>query len=185
MAISSDDRTDPGIGKRGYRERTVERRTGFGGLFGPGMILGVAGATALVVSMFLPWRTGSLYPSDVPVAFLWDHDTTSSWPSLLIVLIPVAVALILGAIAPLGGSGLRLLSAVVGLAVVTLFAWQTYRGLDAFPGSELEDVLDTGFVVAAIGGVLAVMSGFFADSLVGWNRRVVDRELVRDDAPID
>ena len=40
-------------------------------MFGPGMILGLVAALAVVVSLFLPWRTGGVHPSDIPAAFLW------------------------------------------------------------------------------------------------------------------
>ena len=63
MTVSSRDR----LGE----ERVVERQTSRPVIFGPGMILGVLGAAGVIGSMFLPWRESGVYPSDIPVAFLW------------------------------------------------------------------------------------------------------------------
>ena len=84
--------------ERADRARVVERRS-WGPTIGPGMIVGALGTIGVIVAMFLPWRTGSVYPSDVPVAFLWDHTTTSQNPSLLILLIPLAILLAVGTFA--------------------------------------------------------------------------------------
>ena len=64
------------------------------------MVLGLAGTAGVVVSMFLSWRTGSVEPSDIPFAFLFDSTTTSNSPSILVALIPFAVILGLGALLP-------------------------------------------------------------------------------------
>jgi hypothetical protein len=157
------------------RERVVDRRTWAPTTIGPGMILGALGAAGVITSMFLPWRTGSVYPSDIPVAFLWDHTTTAHDPSLLILLIPLAIVLVVGTVVPMG-AGVRLFGAIGTLVVVGLFAYQLHRALDAFPGAKLGDVLDTGFYFAAVGGVVAFVSGFLPS---GWAvRRTVDREAV-------
>ncbi len=145
-----DDRAD--------RQRVVERRSWVPAI-GPGMIVGALGTIGVIIAMFLPWRTGSVYPSDVPVAFLWDHTTAAQNPSLLILLIPLAILLAIGTLAPLG-AGLRLFAGLATLIVVGLYAYQLHRALDAFPGSNLGDVLDTGFYFAVIGGFVALVSGF-------------------------
>src|SRR6266478_2402198 len=63
------------------RQRTVDRRIWVPTL-GPGMVLGALGAIGMIFSLFLPWRSGSVYPSDIPLAFLFDHTTTATSPSL-------------------------------------------------------------------------------------------------------
>jgi hypothetical protein len=150
----------------------VDRRAWIPTTIGPGMILGALGAAGVIISMFFPWRTGSIYSSDIPIAFLWDDTTASHHPSLLILLIPLAIVLVVGTVVPIG-SGVRLFGAVGTLIVVGLFAYQLHRVLDAFPGAKLGDALDTGFYFAAIGGVIALVSGWFLRS--GWAvRRSVD-----------
>jgi hypothetical protein len=162
MTVSSSDRVREG--------RVVERETSRPAVFGPGMILGVLGAAAVIVSMFLPWRESGVYPSDIPVAFLWDRASTSSL-SLLIVLIPLAVVLVIGAFVPMG-AGVRLFGALGTLVVAGLFAYQLHRTVDAL-GGNLGDVLDTGFYLAAIGGLVAFVSGLIPSS---WRTR---REVIR------
>ena len=93
MTVSSREQVQEG--------RTVERRSWKPVMFGPGMILGALGAAGVIVSMFLPWRDGGVYPSDIPVEFLWNRNADSDL-SLLIVLIPLAVVLAIGAFVPLG-----------------------------------------------------------------------------------
>ncbi len=53
------------------------------------------------------------------------------------------------------GAGLRLLGSIVLLAVAGVFAYQLDRSL--FGGTDLGDVLDSGFYVAAVGGVVALV----------------------------
>ena len=137
------------------------------------MVLGALGTAGVIVSMFLSWRTGSVHPSEVPAAFLWDRTTTSSSPSLLIFLIPFAVVLGVGAFLPMG-RGLRLLGGIGTLAVTGLFAYQLYRVTDS-GGGDLWDTLDIGFYVAAVAGFLGFVSGFVPS---GWaRRRTVDRTV--------
>ena len=168
MTVSSRDR----LGE----ERVVERQTSRPVIFGPGMILGVLGAAGVIGSMFLPWRESGVYPSDIPVAFLWDRGATSSL-SLLILLIPLAVVLVIGALVPMG-AGVRLFGALGTLIVTGVFAYQLHRAVDAL-GGDLGDVLDTGFYLAAIGGLVAFVSGLLPS---GWRtRREVTRSVSRDD----
>jgi uncharacterized YccA/Bax inhibitor family protein len=174
MAVSGEGMSGAPV-ERTRRERVVDRRTWVPTTIGPGMILGALGAAGVIISMFLPWRTGSVYPSDIPVAFLWDHTTTAHDPSLLILLIPLAIVLVVGTVVPMG-AGVRLFGAIATLVVVGLFAYQLHRALEALPGAKLGDALDTGFYFAAIGGVIAFVSGFLRS---GWSvRRTVDREAV-------
>jgi hypothetical protein len=162
MTVSSSPRVREGS--------VVERQTSHPVVFGPGMILGVLGAAGVIVSMFLPWRESGVYPSDIPVAFLWDRGTTSSL-SLLILLIPLAVVLVIGAFVPMG-AGIRLFGALSTLIVTGVFAYQLHRTVDPL-GGDLGDVLDTGFYLAAIGGLVAFVSGLMPS---GWRTR---REVIR------
>ena len=176
MVATYESRGDVPV-ERPVQERTVQRVSWVPTVIGPGMVLGALGTIGIVVSMFLPWRTGSVYPSDIPVAFLWDRTTTSHEPSLLIVLIPLAVLLAIGAVLPMG-AGVRLFAGVVTLLVVALFAFQLHRALDATGGGNLGDVLETGFYVAAIGGLFGLVSGFFWSGWTGL--RTVDRGRYAD-----
>ena len=124
---------------------------------GSGEILGFVGAAAVIVSLFLPWRTGGVHPSGIPAAFLWNRTTGSTDPSLLVFLIPAAVLMVLG-LWPRIGAGIRLLGAIIVLAVAGLFAYQLDRSL--FTGSNLTDVLDTGFYVGAVGEIIGFVSAF-------------------------
>ena len=126
---------------------------------GSGEILGFVGAAAVIVSLFLPWRTGGVHPSGIPAAFLWNRTTGSTDPSLLVFLIPAAVLMVLG-LWPRIGAGIRLLGAIIVLAVAGLFAYQLDRSL--FTGSNLTDVLDTGFYVGVVGGIIGFVSAFAA-----------------------
>jgi hypothetical protein len=161
--------------------RVVERRESAPIAIGPGMILGAIGAAGVIVSIFLPWRDGGIYPSDIPVAFLWNRSATSN-PSLLILLIPLAVVLVIGAFVPMG-AGVRLFGAVGTLIVAGVFAYQLNRTVDAF-GRDLGDALDTGFYLAAIGGILAFVSGLIPS---GWRtrREVVRSDVTDDGTPVD
>src|SRR6478672_7128732 len=93
---------------------------------GAGEVMGLVGAAAVIVSLFLPWRDGGVHASDVPAAFLWDRTTSSTDPSLLVFLIPAAALLVLGLV-PRIGAGVRLLGAIVVLAVTGVFAYQLNR----------------------------------------------------------
>jgi hypothetical protein len=110
------------------------------------------------------WRDLGVHPDGIPVAFLGDDTTTSTDPSLLIVMIPLALLLIVGTVAPMGAA-LRLIGGAGTLIVVGLFAFQLSESLD---GADLGSALSTGWYVAAIGGFLALASGFVPDE---WRRR--------------
>jgi hypothetical protein len=129
-------------------------------VWSPGLILGALGALCVLVSLFLPWRDPSVYPSDVPLAFLWDKTTKAHDPSLLLVLIPIAIILMVGAVSPLG-RGLRGFGGFATLVVTGLFAYQLSElvGL-AHNGTNVGDLLSTGFYLAAVGGLFSLASSF-------------------------
>jgi hypothetical protein len=122
--------------------------------------LGALGAACVLLSLFFPWRDPSVYPSDVPLAFLWQKTTSAKDPSLLIVLIPIVIILIVGALSPLG-RGLRGFSGFATFVVVGLFAYQLSELVGLLHnGTNVSDVLSTGFYLAAVGGVFALASAF-------------------------
>lgn len=165
------------VQRPGARRRTVERRVSRPTMFGPGMLVGVAAALAVIVSLFLPWRSGGVHPSGVPAAFLWDRATTSSDPSLLVFLIPLAVVLALGALV-WGGDVARVFAGLGVLIVAGVFAYQLDRAGNAF-GADLGSLLDTGFYVAVIGGFLAWVSAMLPESW-GVRHDVEQQEYVDD-----
>jgi len=139
------------------------------------MILGLLGALALLASMFMSWRDPGAHPHDVPLRFLVDNNTGTHHPSLLLVLIPLLVLGVVGSLMP-GGGVLRVVAGVATLAVVALFAYQ----VDDVVTGDTIDVLDTGLYIAAVGGLLMLVSGFLPTWL---HRRRADRyddDRVRD-----
>jgi len=131
------------------------------------MVLGAIGTAGLVVSMFMAWRTRDVHPSGIPFAFLFDDGTTAHDPSILLALIPLAVLLGVGTAMP-RASVARIVGALGTVAVVVLFAVQLNQQVDRFPGTNLGDVLDTGFYVAAIASLVGLVSGFLPS---GWAQR--------------
>jgi len=138
------------------------------------MVLGAISTIGLVVAMFMSWQSPDIHPSDVPFAFLFDDSTTSNDPSLLIALIPAAILLAAGTVLPRARVA-RIVGALVALAVVVLFGIQLNQVADKFPGSDLGDMLDPGFYVAAIAGLAGLVSAFLPS---GW----AQRRSVEDDS---
>ena len=66
--------------------------------------------------------------------------------------------------------------------MVVLFAVQLNTQLDKLPGSNVGDVLDTGFYVAAISAVVGLVSGFLPS---GWARRVRTETYIEDPQGVD
>jgi hypothetical protein len=157
------------------RERRVDRAS-WRPTVGPGMVLGVLGTVGVVVSLFLSWRSGSVHPSDIPLAFLFDSTTTVHNPSLLLALIPLAVILGVGSVMPRAAAA-RLIGALGVLAVVALFAVQLHYVTNRTAGASTWDALDTGFYVAAIAGLVGLVSGFLPS---GWTRRRWSESAVDD-----
>lgn len=134
---------------------------------GPGMVLGAIGTVGLVVAMLMSWRTPDVHPSGIPFAFLFDNGTTAQDPSLLLALIPFTVLLAVGTVMP-RASVARVIGSLGALVVVALFAIQLARQVDKIPGAHFGDVLDTGFYIAAIAGIVGLVSGFVPS---GWGQR--------------
>jgi hypothetical protein len=164
--------------ERVERRRAVSRRTWTPATFGPGMLLGALGALGVVVSLFLPWRDGGVTPSEIPLQFLWDKTPGSQDPSLLVILVPLAIILVIGAFVPMG-AGVRLFGSIAVAIVAVLFAYQLDRALSAVSNVGVGDVLDTGFYVAVIGAIIAFVSALLPS---GWSTRrdVVETSAVDD-----
>jgi hypothetical protein len=181
MALAREPVATPPVSRH---DRRVERAS-WAPTIGPGMVLGVLGTIGVVVSMFLSWRSGGVHPSDIPFAFLFDSTTTAHNPSLLIALIPLAVILAIGSLMP-RAAGARVIAGLGVIAVVVLFAVQLHYVLDRFPGGgSVWDQLDTGFYVAAIAGLVGLISGFMPS---GWMRRrsyETDADIDRRDLATD
>jgi hypothetical protein len=150
----------------GRRDRRIERDSWVPAL-GPGMVLGAISTIGLVVAMLMSWRTPDVHPSGIPFAFLFDDTTTAKDPSILLALIPFAILLAVGTVMP-RASAARVVGALGTIAVVTLFAIQLNNFVDNLPNANLGDVLDTGFYVGAIAGLVGLVSGFMPS---GWKQR--------------
>src|SRR3954470_1543704 len=140
------------IGPTGRRNRRVERDSWVPTL-GPGMVLGAIATIGLVVSMLMSWRATDVHPSDIPFAFLFDDGTTAHDPSILLALIPMAILLAVGTAMP-RASAARLVGSLGAVAVVVLFVIQLNSQLDSIPSANVGDVLDTGYYIAAIAGLV-------------------------------
>ncbi len=168
----------------GRRNRRIERDSWVPTL-GPGMVLGAIGTIGLVVSMLMSWRATDVHPSGIPFAFLFDSGTTAHDPSILLALIPMALLLAVGTVMP-RASAARIVGALGTIVVVVLFVIQLNSQLDATPGANVGDVLDTGFYIAAIAGLVGLVSGFLPS---GWALRrstqteTVDERGVNFDQP--
>lgn len=154
------------VAPMGRRDRRIERAS-WTPTLGPGMVLGAIATIGLIVAMFMSWRAPNIHPSDVPLAFLFDDTTTANDPSILLLLIPMAVLLAVGTLLP-RASAARVIGGLGTLAVVTLFGVQLQQTLDKLPGTDLGDALETGFYVAAIAGLIGLVSGFLPS---GWAER--------------
>jgi hypothetical protein len=154
------------VAPTGRRDRRTERAS-WTPTLGPGMVLGAIATIGLIVAMFMSWRTTDIHPSDIPLAFLFDNTTTAHDPSILLLLIPMAVLLAVGTLLPQADAA-RVIGGLGTIAVVTLFGVQLQQSLDKLPGANLGDVLDTGFYVAAIAGLLGLVSGLVPS---GWAER--------------
>jgi hypothetical protein len=147
------------------------------------MIVGVLGTLGVALSLVLPWRIGSVAPSGIPVAFLFDDTPAASGPSLLIVLIPLVVMLAVGALVP-AASAVRVIGAIGTLIVAALFVYQLSR-VTEHTSASTADLLDTGFYIAVIGALIAFVSSFLpSGSRV---RRAVERRdaIIEEDPRVD
>jgi hypothetical protein len=123
-----------------------------------------------------------VHPSGIPFAFLFDDGTTAHDPSILLALIPFTILLAVGTAMP-RASAARVVGSLGTLVVAALFLIQLNSQLDKFPNTNVGDVLDTGFYVAAIAGIVGLVSGFMPS---GWaQRRWSQSETIDDRRGID
>lgn len=175
MAAPTDDSRVRDSETRPVERTAVVDREGWTPAIGPGLILGGLAAIGVIIALFTEWTSGGPAPDAIPVAFLGDDATSSSDPSLLIVLIPLAVVLVVGAFAPFGNA-LRILGGIGVLIVCGLFAYQFDQSLGG-GADNLGDSLGTGFYVAAVGGFLAFVSGFVPEAWFNRRERVVRSDV--------
>jgi len=134
----------------------------------------VLGAVTIAVSIVLHWIdlshnfggtqiTRRVTASGIPVQVLWDYTTKSTSPSLLVVLVPVAVLCLLGFILP-RSQWLAAIGGTVALIVGLLFIFQAHQELRAehVPGIGLTDFIGIASYVCIVGGALAVLGGALA-----------------------
>jgi hypothetical protein len=98
----------------------------------------VIGAVLVIVSIFLNWadvsiggQTFTANGREVPLDFLWDKDSTSEDPSLIVALIPAALLVGLGALKRL--RWLALVGGILAVVVAVLFGYQIDQGLQDLP----------------------------------------------------
>ena len=177
MAVAGESAGSAPVSRR---ERRIDHQS-WAPTVGPGMVLGVLGTAGVIISMFVSWRSGGVKPSEVPFGFLFDSTTTATSPSLLLALIPLAVILAVGSLMPRAG-GTRIIGGLGVLAVVVLFAVQVHYLTDQIPGTSVWDTLETGWYVAAIAGLIALVSGCMPSG--GTRRRRTQSEVDAGATPV-
>jgi len=135
------------------------------------LVLGAIAAVVVFVTSFLDWLSFeaglhevSEQGTDVPVQFLWDTIPGSDDPSLLVVLLPAAALIVLGAII----GQVRLLAVVggaVAVIVAVVFVIQTGRLLDDL-GVDLGtfDALGIAPYVCFVAGAVGIVAGLLPRS---------------------
>lgn len=130
------------------------------------LILCVIGAVLVLVSIFLNWADLAVKASsftangrEVPLDFLWDKNSNSEDPSLIVALIPAALLIGVGALTKL--RWLALAGGIVAIGVAVAYGYQ----VDQLIG-DLPPAADIGFFdfigiapgVVLVGGILGVVS---------------------------
>ncbi|MDQ3738911.1 MAG: hypothetical protein M3337_07060 [Actinomycetota bacterium] len=133
--------------------------------YGLGSLLALLGALAIAVSAFLNWtKEGFLDPAneafsgaDLSMKFVWDIGAPLDDPSLLFVLLPVAILVLLGTFIP-RLRWMAILGGALAIAAAVIFTIQVGRALsDANSSDGAFDFIDIGVWVAAAGGLLAII----------------------------
>jgi hypothetical protein len=126
----------------------------------------VIGAVLVGVSIFLDWadltvgtQSFSTAANGVPIDFLWDKNTASEDPSLLIALIPAAVAILAGIVHKV--RWLAVLGGLVAVVVAGLYTYQVNSGLDQLPESvrSVFDFIGIAPWFALVGGIFGIVGG--------------------------
>jgi hypothetical protein len=129
------------------------------------LILCVLGAILVIVSIFLNWadlsvgrQTFTASGTDVPIQFLWDKNTTSNDPSLLIALLPGALLIALGALNKI--RWFAIVGGLVAILVAVLYGYQVDQGLSDLPGKTgLFDFIGIAPWFALGGGIIGIIGG--------------------------
>ncbi len=125
----------------------------------------VIGAVLVIVSIFLNWVDRSIGAQSftangrkVPLDFLWDNNTASKDPALIVALIPAALLIGVGALSKL--RWLALVGGVVAIVVAVLFGYQVDQGLGNLPPQAKVGFFDWIGIApwfALVGGILGVV----------------------------
>jgi len=126
----------------------------------------VLGAVLVLVSIFLNWLdlsvgrlTFSFNGREVPLDFLWDKNSNSEDPSLIVALIPVAILIGVGAMKKL--RWLALAGGILAIVIAVLFGYQADRLLDDAPpqvaGVGFFDFIGIAPWFVLVGGILGVV----------------------------
>jgi len=133
--------------------------------FGPGTILALLGAAAIVVSIFVAWfdySKGAVSTSanagDVPVQFLVDNQVEwISSISIIVLLAPAAALLVIGALVA-KARVLGVIGGAVAIIVTVLYSIQWQRIIDDKGMSfGLTDLIGIGVYVAVVGGIVGLV----------------------------
>jgi hypothetical protein len=126
----------------------------------------VIGAVLVGVSIFLAWADISIGGQsftangrEVPLDFLWDKNSTSEDPSLLVALLPAAVLILVGVLNKV--RVLAVLGGLLAIVVAGLYTYQVNDGLDQLP-PQIKSIFDFIGIApwfALIGGILGVVGG--------------------------
>jgi hypothetical protein len=152
---------------------TAPATTGGGLPIGIGQIVAIVGAIAVGVSCFLDWIDISVgsnslsgSASDVPVQFLFDKSTSADDPSILVLLVPAAILLLLGALIP-KGKVFGILGGLLAIVIPVLYSVQVQRGLDDDLSNldiSLTDFIGIGVYLALVGGIVGLLGAIFSRS---------------------
>jgi hypothetical protein len=152
---------------------TAPASSGGGLPIGIGQIVAIVGALAVGVSCFLDWIDVSVGSNslsgaagDVPVQFLFDKNTSADDPSILVLLIPAAILLLLGALIP-KGKVFGILGGLLAIVIPVLYAVQVQRSLDDDLSNldiGLTDFIGIGVYLALLGGIVGLVGAIFSRS---------------------
>jgi hypothetical protein len=162
---------DPSAPPPGYTDPAATAASSSGGagaqLGRPVAIaLCVVGAVLVGVSIFLNWADVSLgslsftaKANSVPVQFLVDNTTDSQDPSLLVLLIPAAVAILAGIVHKV--RWLAILGGLLAIVVAGLYLFQVNDGIEQTPEG-IDSVFDFIGIApwfALVGGIFGLVGG--------------------------
>jgi hypothetical protein len=155
MADPAHEHVEPAHSHVAAAPVATRRTWGWGGL-AVRIVLTLAGAAGMVVSVFMDWARGNA-AGDISVRALWstrfDHAGNNWLTTIGAVMVALALIAIVG-LAPRTGV-LTSLAGALGIAVFVLFLVQLYRA--DFTVNDL----DPGAWVGLAGSIVALVGGFF------------------------